>query len=175
MIYIDLGCHNGKTIRDYFTSHEKIKSVGIDPLGSKYHNAWEEIRKELGTLFVKMAAMDFSGEIEFSERSDDVKSSVMSDKVRFDTGKIYKVDCFDFSKFLRDNFKKNERFYIRMDIEGAEYPVLLKMIKDGMMLRVDQLDIEWHGEKMEDQKYKEQEREIKSFLETNSIKYTEFI
>lgn len=176
MIYIDMGCNSGGTIQQFYETHDRsVRSIGIDPIGHKYPKEWEEVRKRYGTMFIRMAAMDFNGEIDFSERSDDVKSSVMAEKVRFDTGKIYKVDCFDFSNHLKNNYKKNERFYIRMDIEGAEYPVLMKMIKDGNMLRVDYLEIEWHSMKLENPIYAEQEKEIKAYLEQNSIKYKEFI
>jgi|SRR6185436_634027 len=172
MIYIDLGCNNGKTIIDFYKNHDRsIKSIGIDPLGEKYPKEWDAIRLEYGTLFMKRAALDFNGEIEFSERSDDVKSSVMKEKIRFKNGRIYTVDCFDFADYIK--YIKKHRIYLRMDIEGAEYPVLIKMIKDGMMERVEFLEVEWHSRKMTDPKYAQQEKEIKEFIKANNIKYTE--
>jgi FkbM family methyltransferase len=54
------------------------------------------------------------------------------------------VDCIDLSEFISD-FKGSE-VYLKLDIEGAEFCVLDKMIKDGTILLVNTIFIEWHEE-----------------------------
>lgn len=150
MIYIDVGCHDGESIKDFYKglfnniNPEGIRSIGIDPLG-KYFNEWHIITERHGTDFINKVALDYNGETEFSEKEQDIKSSAMKDKINYETGKIYKVPCFDFSEFIR---RLNVDVIIRMDIEGAEYPVLEKMIEEGTINRVKFLGIEWHSQKM---------------------------
>jgi len=57
------------------------------------------------------------------------------------------VKAFNFSSFILNNFKKNDNIVIKMDIEGAEYKVLNKMIEDGSIDYVNQLTVEFHDEK----------------------------
>jgi FkbM family methyltransferase len=61
------------------------------------------------------------------------------------TKKAHIVECFDFSNFILNNFKKEDFIIIKLDIEGAEYPVLEKMIKDDTLKYVDILYVEWHN------------------------------
>lgn len=66
------------------------------------------------------------------------------------------VDTFDLSKFILDNFSKEDHLVVKLDIEGAEYEVLDKMILDGSLDYVDTLIVEWHNhllEKKYDQDY----------------------
>lgn len=52
------------------------------------------------------------------------------------------VECLDFSKFVSE--LPDEPIICNMDIEGAEFAVLRKMIKDGSIDKIDILDIEFH-------------------------------
>jgi hypothetical protein len=57
-----------------------------------------------------------------------------------------KVECFDFSKFILDNFSKDDFIVIKMDIEGSEFEVLDKMFKDGSIDYVNTMFVEWHDD-----------------------------
>ena len=52
------------------------------------------------------------------------------------------VDCIDFSKFI-EQFKDQE-VYCKMDIEGAEYAVLRKILRDGNAKIFKKLWVEFH-------------------------------
>lgn len=54
------------------------------------------------------------------------------------------VQGFDFSKWILQNFSPNDHVVVKMDIEGAEYPVLEKMCKDGSIELIDELIVEFH-------------------------------
>lgn len=58
------------------------------------------------------------------------------------------VQAIDFSKFVADLPEAN--IICSMDIEGAEYQVLDKMIEDGTINRISILDIEFHHRFMND-------------------------
>jgi FkbM family methyltransferase len=57
----------------------------------------------------------------------------------------FEVTCFDFSHWLQVYKGTDDEVFVKMDIEGAEVPVLEKMIADGTDALVDELLVEWHG------------------------------
>lgn len=52
------------------------------------------------------------------------------------------VPCFDFSEWIHD--LDEPEVIVKMDIEGAEVPVLEKLIEDGTDQRISLLLVEWH-------------------------------
>jgi len=58
------------------------------------------------------------------------------------------VNIIDFSKWIMSNFKKEDYIIVKMNVEGAEYPVLRKMINDGSIKYIDRLYIQWHRRKL---------------------------
>ena len=72
------------------------------------------------------------------------------------------VGCIDLSEFINTTFSKDDVIYIKMDIEGAEYSVLNKLIKTGAIDNVRKITIEWHNHLLKeqyDQQYLEKEIE----------------
>jgi FkbM family methyltransferase len=55
------------------------------------------------------------------------------------------VSCFDFSRFILENFSKDDNIIVKMDIEGSEYDVLEKMIVDGSIEYLNHISVEWHS------------------------------
>ena len=54
-----------------------------------------------------------------------------------------KIISIDFSNFL-NSFNDNDFIICKMDIEGSEFPVLRKMLKDNTINKINTLYIEWH-------------------------------
>jgi FkbM family methyltransferase len=61
-----------------------------------------------------------------------------------DYGKPVQVEAFDFSGWLRANFDSEDYVIVKMDIEGAEYDVLEKVVRDGNLPLIDELIVEFH-------------------------------
>lgn len=55
------------------------------------------------------------------------------------------VPSLDFSEYVQQLKNENNKIYCKMDIEQAEFKVLLKMIRDKTLACIDILDIEWHN------------------------------
>ena len=53
--------------------------------------------------------------------------------------------CIDFSEYLKNNITKDDYVVCKMDIEGAEYEVLGKLIDDDTIDLIDEIYIEWHN------------------------------
>ena len=54
------------------------------------------------------------------------------------------VETIDFAKFLSETCTKEDRVIVKLDIEGAEYEVLYKLISTGAVHLIDDLIIEFH-------------------------------
>lgn len=65
-----------------------------------------------------------------------------------------KVESLDLSQWILNNFSKDDFIVLKMDIEGSEYEVLPKMIKDGSIQYVNHAFIEWHDWVMPEYKSK---------------------
>ena len=85
-------------------------------------------------------------ELEF-EFSEDVTlgGSVMPTVVKFPVMKKVKVKAIDFGRWLQRNYRREDVVYVKLDIVGAEYPVLEHMLHDGTLTMVDRLYVEFHG------------------------------
>lgn len=62
-----------------------------------------------------------------------------------DLDKSIDVICIDFSEYLTKNIRKEDYVICKMDIEGAEYDVLGKLIDDDTIDLIDEIYIEWHN------------------------------
>lgn len=161
-IYIDLGTGDGDTILQFRNwkhllgdrALEGWTAYGFEP-NPAMEKKWKRHTKE-DTIISKEAAWTEDGTITLSVQAPYYKTSVMKEKRGYDTGKHITAPCFDFSKWL-EQFR-GDFVLLKMDIEGAELPILTKMIQD----KTDDIPymtfVEWHDGKMP--AYKSNKHEI---------------
>jgi len=79
-----------------------------------------------------------------------VGSTLMKEKwsCKPDFAHPIQVQSIDFSKWIIDNFSKEDHIILKMDIEGAEYDVLEKMITDGSINYIKKAYLEFHYDRM---------------------------
>lgn len=65
------------------------------------------------------------------------------DTIRPSIDKRITVPAIDFSRFIKE-LPEAETIVCSMDIEGAEFPVLRKMINEKTIRRISVLDVEFH-------------------------------
>ena len=76
----------------------------------------------------------------------EVKTKGRSLPGQFDSRSKITAKSFDFSKWIKENFDKEDFIHLKMDIEGAEYQVLRKMVDDDSISFINELDVEFHWE-----------------------------
>lgn len=152
MIVVDLGC---------FPHRDEIS---IEPLVRQYRpdvlygfDPWPELvegeTEFEGTRVIlqRKAAWIEDGEIEFARVRGfrAWNSTVMRAKgTRGEwsgAGEVVRVPCFDFSTWLR---ALPEPPVVKLDVEGAEFPILERMVDEGTDLLVSELLVEWHDDRM---------------------------
>lgn len=165
MIFIDLGAHNGDTVEQFISWGQILGDISdarvfaFEP-NPNFKDQWQDVHdrhikhvKEI-VFFNEAAWVDDSG-VEFNLwHHSDIGSTIMPDKNGWGSGEIIKAKSIDISRWIRQF--EGEDIYMKIDIEGAEYPILKKMIEDGTDKLCKLLMIEWHGGKMGEQYLKDQ-------------------
>lgn len=78
--------------------------------------------------------------------------------------RVISVESFDFSQWLKDNFSEDDRVFLSMDIEGAEYQVLQKVLEDKAHRLIDRLYVEVHPWLLKDMPLNKAEAECRWLL-----------
>ncbi len=143
-VFIDCGAYTGNSVKKFLTVFDgfEIFSFEPNPFLKAYHD-------RLPNTLIEAAVWTENGTIDFYlDQKDYDGSSVFEHKQNIVDKKKISVPTIDFSRWLKENFDKNDLIILKMDIEGAEYPVLDKMIKEGTIEYINELLIEFHGHKI---------------------------
>lgn len=179
MIFIDLGAYDGDTVEQFISwgqllgdiSEARVFAFEPNPnFAAKWQDVHDRHIKHVREIyFQQVAAWIDDGGLEFSHwHESEIGSTVMPAKRNWYAGEIIGIKSFDFSTWLKQF--EGEEIYVKFDIEGAEYPILKKMIADGTDKLCKLLMIEWHADKM-GQEYKDDQKFIEDNLKCDWIEW----
>ncbi len=140
---IILGGHNGSIVRQ-FREDSRYKDFFFyvfepNPI---YKNDYSGIKN---MEMIQSAAWIDDGEIRFYIGNKRFQGhSVMEKKKNIDVNSYIDVPCVDFSQWVLNNFGKDDCLHMRVDIEGAEYDVLTKMVDDKSIDLFEKVYVEFH-------------------------------
>lgn len=155
--FVDLGANMGDVALAYAQKHPGCDIYCVEPA--------RELIKEIANksfginrTFVIMwaAAWTYDGTIGLFGSGAHEASTIVAGKVeinnwpQIDYNKSHSVPCFDFSAWLMRTFSLTDRVVVKMDIEGAEYDLLEKMISDRSISLISELICEWHHDRYPD-------------------------
>ena len=85
----------------------------------------------------------------FLSQENNCGSSIYSDKTtnKINSNLFINVREFNIIDFI-NNLPKHDELWIKMDIEGAEYPLISYLNKHNYIDKICRLFIEWHYEKI---------------------------
>jgi FkbM family methyltransferase len=158
-VYIDVGANTGEALVKFASSHPDFELFAIEPnprLIDEIKRKAASLRREV-TIF-PAAAWLHDGTMKFYQSERHESGTVMFGKRTYedrgwpaiDYSRSTEVPCFDFSHWLVANFDEHTRLVVKMDIEGAEYAVLEKMLADDSLSRIHRLYCEWHADRLPD-------------------------
>lgn len=148
-VYIDCGAHGGHTVAvfrkspDYRTG-TRVFAIEPNP------KLVERLQKIDGCTVIAKAVWTHDGSIGFyyDTRKSGLRSTAIPDS---GSARVAKeptlVACMDFSRWIGETFRPDDRIVVKMDIEGAEYWVLRRMLEDGTIAYVRKLYLETHRRK----------------------------
>ena len=151
-IFIDAGSYKGDTVSAF------INSKYYEP-GFEIHCFEPDVMLYVGLMengFIRnlynTAITTYDGEVLFYPDRNEGREggSICKSKATgyLDKKHPERVPCIDFSKWIADTFDIEDKIIVRMNIEGAEYPVLTKMLVDGTIDYIDFLSVSFHQSKV---------------------------
>lgn len=150
-VFIDCGAYDGDSIEQFYNWFKLIDDpneysvYAFEPNPYVMSKAKERL-KGRDIVFYEDAVWIENETKEFSVH--DVGSTLQKSKNTWDAGEKIEVSTIDFSKWIEPF--KNDYVVVKMDIEGSEFEVLRKMIKDKTIFIPDILMVEFHPNKVSD-------------------------
>ena len=154
MIVVDLGCfpHRDEiSIEPLIRRYRPDVLYGFDPWPGLVEGEWELDGTRV--ILERKAAWIEDGEIEFARVpgfrawNSTVMRAKNSRREWSGAGEVIRVPCFDFSSWLRG---LPEPPVVKLDVEGAEFPIMERMVEQGTDALVSELLVEWHDDRMSD-------------------------
>ena len=173
-IFIDCGAHCGESILEAkrrFGNDIKIYSFEANTnLAEALINHFKNdsnVKVENKAVWTEDSFIEFYLSTSWSDGSSVYKeknSGGISENV------LLKVPCIDLSSFI-NSFDKDDYIILKLDVEGAEYEILSKMIDDETIKRVNELHGEFHPNKINKPEIKILEEKVSNYLKENNIKF----
>lgn len=151
-IFLDCGGNDGCSVRRFLATFPAAKDFTIhtfepNPAFASHYRKFANLSFHNEAVWISDGHLPFY----FSKTDRQDGSSLYRNKKsgNLDKENYLNVKCIDFSSWIMDNFSRDQYIILKMDIEGAEYEVLSKMVRDGTMEYINKLFIEFHFEKID--------------------------
>ena len=170
--YIDLGVYDGDFLEkaiSYFSPFDKY--IGFEPVPQMCQEARERFKDNPKIVINESAAsnkdndkakfyINFSGKKGSANTKGDCIGPGSTLRLDKTTGNI-KDDKFiyvteiDFAKYLEENFEEEDDIVLKINIEGAEYPLFKHLISSGSIKYINKIYCDWHYSKMKNKNSEE--------------------
>jgi len=137
--FVDCGGYDGRTVRRLTKPYDKIYVFEPDANMSSFY-------ADLNVELIAKAAWVYDGSVDFYLGDNTQGSSVCKSKI---TGKLsdtpIRVPCIDLSNWLAQLITEYD-VTLKLNVEGAEYGILRKMLRDGVFVK--RLIVAFHWDKI---------------------------
>ena len=167
-IYIDLGANNGLTVRDFRLGHPDFIIFAFEPTPRLAANLRADFADAAGDIHVmEYAAWITDGVLDFylgdvSDQSSTILTGKKAPKEwTVDYTSSISVPSIDFDRWLRETTTETDTIVVKMDVEGAEYRLLRRLIETGAIRRIKDLRVEWHWDRYPNEITREEHARIR--------------
>lgn len=159
-LLVDVGSNSGEftakfmeTLRDQLGPSYPMEAIMIEPQ-ERFHHKLLTIGKRWNGTLVRAAAWIANTTLDFALSKNSQASHIATSNLSQTSARRSKrVPAFDIGEFLKLQFTLRSaprgvrlRAYVKIDIEGAEYHVLPRLLQDHVLCApVTHLHIEWHN------------------------------
>ena len=146
LIFLDCGGHQGNSVRKFRSEFDpegvwEIHSFEPNPSFREHYTNFANHTLHQAAVWTENGTISF-----FLDDSSGAGSSILRDKT---TGGLaydqpMTVDSIDLDLWIKENVAPDDYVILKMDIEGAEYEVLEKLIGSESIKKVSEIYVEWH-------------------------------
>ena len=171
--FIDCGAHCGESIlraKQIFGADTTV--ISFEPI-PYFANELKKLYENDSTVMIENAAVWIDNDIKKFHIHKEITdgSSLFTLYGGVDDAYYIDIPSFDLSSWIKDTFTQDDYLILKLDIEGAEYEVLNKMIEDGTIHMVKELHGEWHHQKIQDEHTHQLAAKIQHYLSDNNIEF----
>ena len=177
-IFLDCGGNDGCSAIKFLAENHKFDVVSFEPNPAM----WQHY-EELSVTLAKCAVSNLNGESSFIIDSIDGDGSTLLNEKKVDwTGRLdnsafssIDVQTCDIAEII-DACNEYDTVILKLDVEGAEYSILKRLLQTGKLNKVDMLYIEWHWNKigMNEQAHLAFKKDVQSCVECREWDALEF-
>lgn len=153
-IYIDCGGYDGDTVELFIKNYPEANQFKIfcfEPNPELFEKIKKNTSNHENIVIYNKAVWIEDGEKNFFLAKNPQGSSLLSNKIgrcKLNLAQPIKVNTVDLSKWIKINFNKYNYIVLKLDVEGAEYPIIEKMINEDTISYINDLYVEWHTKKL---------------------------
>jgi len=150
-IFIDCGSNIGQSISNFVQKWEdyndfEIHSFEPHPRLSNDVIKTAENHKLNNFYFHNEAISDVDGEFDFYLAENKIGSSLETGKNNIKLNDKVVVKTIDLSKWITDNFSKDDYIILKIDIEGSEFKVMKCLFETKSIEYINEIYLELHSE-----------------------------
>lgn len=155
-VFIDGGAHGGQSIQRFLATCPNANEYEIHSFEPNryFESKIRSYQENHNVTYHPKALWIYNGEIKFYGTDEADKKrycgcTVTEEKQDISHSDPIIVECINLGEWIKNSFSKEDKIYLKLDIEGAEYEVLNSMIDDGSIFYPDKLFVEFHHQWME--------------------------
>ena len=174
--FIDCGAHCGESI---LTAKQRfgydVNVISFEPVPGLVKQL-QEIHQDNPTIHIQNSAVWINDDVKKFHLSEEYTdgSSLLNSLNNLKDDHYLEIPCFDLSTWIADTFSEEDYLILKLDIEGAEYEVLNKLIDDGNISLINELWGEWHDMKITDTHTQQLAQKVYNFLDKENIEFKEW-
>lgn len=150
-IFIDCGGHDGCSVVKFLSERPDFECVTFEP-----NPVFRRYYRFLPTDLRQSAVTTYDGRIEMLLDPVDADGSSILDNKKIDAKNFISndqcprltVNAVDLSRFIEQSISRDDYVVLKLDVEGAEYAIIDRLVDTGTIEFVDELFVEFHGEKL---------------------------
>jgi len=90
--------------------------------------------------------------------------------------KSVEIPCIDFVEWISKNTNDSDEILIKLDIEGAEYTLLEKLIESNQLYKIKKIYVEWHSYALKNpEEYNKRQLHIEQVLKDNNVEVISWV
>lgn len=150
-VFIDCGANIGQSLSLFARKWKDANEYEVhsfEPNSELKEAIFNTAKKyELNNFYYHNEAIfDTDGEANFYVGGEDAVGSSLESGKTIRVSRTLTVKTIDLSKWIVDNFSKDDYIILKIDIEGSEYKVMKRLFDTGVIQYVNELYLELHSD-----------------------------